>query len=118
MAPIAAPEQAPAGYDSLAPFYDQFTRGYAYEPWIGAIERRARRLGMTGSRALDLACGTGNSTVPLIARGNSVMGCDISEQMVREAQRKLPDHADSFVVADMRALPALGEFDLVVCLDD
>jgi hypothetical protein len=38
--------------------------------------------------------------------------------MVREAQRKLPDHADAFEVADMRSLPPIGPFDLVVCLDD
>ena len=117
MAATATLNTAP-GYDCLAPFYDDFTSAYAYEPWIAAIERRALALGLSGHRALDLACGTGKSTLPLLTRGYSVRGCDISEGMIREAQRKVPDLADAFSVADMRDLPDLGEFDLVLCLDD
>jgi SAM-dependent methyltransferase len=118
MAVIAPSDATVLGYDRLAPFYDQFTAGYAYEPWISAIERRAMLLGLGGRRALDIGCGTGNSTMPLVERGYSVCACDISEGMVSEAQRKFPDAGDSFFVADMRDLPPLGEFDLVLCLDD
>lgn len=118
MALIAPFDATVAGYDRLAPFYDQFTAGYAYEPWISAIERRAMQLGLEGKRALDIGCGTGNSTLPLLRRGYSVLACDISQGMVREAQRKAPDSAEAFFVADMRDLPSLGEFDLVLCLDD
>jgi SAM-dependent methyltransferase len=118
MAVIAPPDATITGYDRLAPFYDQFTAGYAYEPWISAIERQARLLGLDGRRALDIGCGTGNSTLPLIARGYSALACDISEGMIREAQRKAPDAAEAFFVADMRDLPPLGEFDLILCLDD
>jgi SAM-dependent methyltransferase len=111
-------DQAASAYDCIAPHYDDFTAGYAYEPWITPILERARSYGLRGRRALDLACGTGASSAPLTARGYSVLGCDISTGMVAEAQRKYPEHADSFFVADMRALPALGQFDLVLCLDD
>jgi SAM-dependent methyltransferase len=127
MAPITVFEQAEGkyeldqvatAYDRLAPFYDRFTADYEYERWVAAIEERAIGLGLAGYRALDLACGTGKSTFPLLTRGYSVTGCDISEEMIRQAQRKLPIHADAFSVADMRELPALGRFDLVLCLDD
>jgi SAM-dependent methyltransferase len=111
-------DQAAVAYEVLAPYYDDFTAGYAYEEWVAAIEERALRLGMGGRRALDLACGTGNSTGPLLARGYSVVGCDISKAMIDEARRKYPAHADVFRVADMRELPDLGQFDLVLCLDD
>jgi SAM-dependent methyltransferase len=111
-------EQVAEAYDCLAPWYDTFTAGYAYEPWMEAIEARAVALGLRGRRALDLACGTGNSTGLLLARGYSVVACDISSAMIAEAQAKFPQHAGRFLVADMRALPALGEFDLVLCLDD
>jgi SAM-dependent methyltransferase len=114
----STPDQTAAAYDCLAPHYDDFTAGYAYERWIAAIEDRASSLGLCGRRALDLGCGTGSSTAPLLSRGYSVVACDISPGMVREAQRKHPTHARSFVVADMRRLPDLGEFDLVLCLDD
>lgn len=118
MASIAATDAAALGYDCIAPFYDQFTAAYAYEPWIEAIEQRAFMHGLDGRRALDLACGTGESAFPLLSRGYAVCGCDISEEMIGQARQKLPEHADAFSVADMRDLPALGEFDLVLCLDD
>jgi SAM-dependent methyltransferase len=118
MTPVFAPDQAAAAYDRLAPYYDVFTAGYAYEPWVAAIERRAIALGLCGTRALDLACGTGNSTRQLLERGYDVLACDVSEQMLSQARRKFPKHADSFIWADMRELPALGAFDLVLCLDD
>jgi SAM-dependent methyltransferase len=111
-------DPAAAAYDGLAPYYDEFTTGYAHEAWVAGLIRQATELGLRGRRALDLACGTGKSTVPLLSRGYSVVACDISEGMVREARRKHPEHADAFRVADMRRLPALGEFDLVLCLDD
>jgi SAM-dependent methyltransferase len=115
---IAPPDHVAAGYDCLAPFYDQFTAGYAYEPWIARIEERAVGLGLRGRRALDIACGTGKSTEPLIARGYSVAACDISSKMLQQARHKLPAHAKAFFAADMRELPQIGEFDLVICLDD
>lgn len=111
-------DQAAGAYDALAPYYDQFTTGYAHDDWVAAIERHAIGLGLHGRRALDIACGTGKSTVPLLGRGYSVRACDVSSEMVAEAQRKFPHHAEAFVVADMRRLPRLGEFDLVLCLDD
>jgi SAM-dependent methyltransferase len=118
MSATLASEPAAAGYDRLAPFYDAFTTGYAHEQWISAIEERAVALGLRGRRALDIACGTGKSTLPLLARGYSVLACDISAGMLREARRKLPMHADAFFVADMRELPRVEEVDLVLCLDD
>ena len=118
MALIAPSDGTAVQYDCLAPFYDRFTAGYEYESWISAIEARAVLVGLKGARALDIACGTGNSTLPLVDRGYSVLACDISEEMIREARSKRPDQADTFFVADMRDLPSLGKFDLVLCLDD
>src|SRR5437763_493918 len=118
MALTQAQSPTAAGYDCLAPFYDRFTADYAYEAWIDAIEAQAIALGLRGWRALDLACGTGKSTLPLLERGYAVKACDISEGMVREARGKRPERADVFSVADMRDLPDLGQFDFVLCLDD
>jgi SAM-dependent methyltransferase len=118
MTTITLPGQALEAYDVLAPHYDVFTEDYAYDRWVAEIECRAAALGLRGRRALDLACGTGNSTAPLLSRGYSVLACDISSGMIEQARRKHPGHADAFEVADMRDLPELGEFDLVLCLDD
>jgi len=111
-------DQAAEAYDRLAPFYDSFTAGYAYDPWVAAIHLRVRALGAIGTRALDLACGTGTSTEQLIRRGYDVLGCDISDRMIEQAKRKFAEYAHAFHVADMRELPDLGEFDLILCLDD
>jgi SAM-dependent methyltransferase len=118
MTQITLSDPAAAGYNCLAPYYDRFTAGWQYERWIAAIEARAMALGLSGRRVLDLACGTGNSTGPLLNRGYLVTACDISDGMIDQARRNYPAHAAAFLVADMRELPELGEFDLVLCLDD
>lgn len=105
-------------YDRLAPHYDDFTTGYDHDRWIAELETRAHSLGQHGQRALDLACGTGKSTAPLFSRNYTVLACDISPEMIRIARRKFAAQRDAFFVADMRALPNLGELDLVLCLDD
>jgi SAM-dependent methyltransferase len=105
-------------YSTLAPFYDRFTADYAYDAWIAQIDERARALGVFGRRLLDVACGTGKSFGPQLARGYDVSACDLSEEMVELARGKFADRADDIFVADMRALPNEREFDLVTCLDD
>jgi ubiquinone/menaquinone biosynthesis C-methylase UbiE len=69
----------------------------AADPGIRAIYRDFRRA-LTGAAAarrmrprviVDLACGTGNTTVPWArARGRTVIGVDVSESMLRVARRK------------------------------
>jgi SAM-dependent methyltransferase len=112
-----SPDSAAAdAYDALAPAYDVLTADYCHEAWLHQIERLARQHGLRGHTLLDIACGTGKSFLPLAARGYEVTGCDISPRMVEAAQAKAPEA--SLLVADMRALPLLGQFDLATCLDD
>lgn len=111
-----AGELALDAYEALASSYDTFTADYEYDGWLTAIESWAVAAGLRGRRLLDVACGTGKSFLPMVARGYSVSACDISPTMVAEAQRKAP-HVD-VVVADMRALAFRSSFDLVTCLDD
>jgi SAM-dependent methyltransferase len=104
-------------YAVLAPAYDLLTARYQYPTWLAAIERLARRYGLAGRRVLDVGCGTGKSFMPLLERGFEVSACDISPEMVAEARRKAEGRAD-VRVADMRRLPVLGQFDLIICLND
>lgn len=114
----AAPATAsPArAYDELADVYDILTAAYGHNEWLEEIERRAERLGIRGRRVLDLACGTGKSFLPLLARGYEVAGIDISPRMAEIAQAKAP--SATIDVADMCELAKVGDFDLVTCLDD
>jgi len=81
-------------YDVLAPAYDLLTAGYAYRPWLAAIERLACDHGLAGRRALDVACGTGKSLEALLDLGYDAMGCDASAGMAAVARRKLAGRAE------------------------
>jgi SAM-dependent methyltransferase len=105
-------------YDALARVYDELTFDHDYDAWTLALEQLAGRHGMQGRRLLDLACGTGKSFMPFAQRGYAVTACDISTGMLERAGRKASGHGVRLLEADMRALPDLGEFDLVTCLDD
>src|SRR3954451_20267718 len=104
-------------YDLLAPAYDLLTKGYAYAPWLRAIDRLAREHGLSGRRALDVACGTGKSLEALLDLGYDAVGRDGSAGMAAIAQAKLGDRTVVHV-ADMCELPVYARFDLVTCLDD
>ncbi len=114
---MIAPDHAQATYDAFAPHYDAFTAHHDYEAWITTIEQLARRHGLSGTRLLDVACGTGKSIEPFVRRGYSAIGCDVSQPMLDVAAAKLGPHV-RLGRHDMRRLPRLGVFDLVCCLDD
>jgi SAM-dependent methyltransferase len=117
---VATFTQTPAldTFEAFAATYDVFTHDYDHELWLSRIVELAEAHGLHGRRALDVACGTGKSVVPLLARGFEVVGCDLSESMLAHAHDRLRGAAELHV-ADMRELPDdLGEFDLVTCLDD
>jgi ubiquinone/menaquinone biosynthesis C-methylase UbiE len=110
-------DHAERAYDALAPGYDDLTRGHDHAKWTKLLEARAREAGLEGCRLLDVACGTGNTIVPMLARRYEVTGVDISHAMLDLARAKTEDRA-RLVRADMRDLPRFGEFDLIWCLGD
>ena len=65
-----------------------------------------------GDRVLDLAAGTGTSSVPFAERGAFVVSCDFSLGMLGAGRRRRPDLA--FVAGDATRLPfADASFDAV-----
>jgi SAM-dependent methyltransferase len=65
-------------------------------------------------RILDVPCGFGRHAAALTALGYDVTGVELDLDVAAEARRRAPQAA--IVVADMRSLPPLGEFDAAVCL--
>lgn len=120
--PEAGPEPSPAleAYERLAPVYDLLTAGYDHPTWLDSLEALAREHGLRGRRLLDLACGTGKSFLPMLARGYEVSACDVSPTMVELAREKVSaaGAGAELFVADMRALPSIAPVDLITCLDD
>lgn len=108
---------AKSAYDAFASAYDDFTYLYKYEQWTRRLLDRAEEAGLGGKRLLDVACGTGLSFLPMLDRGFTVTGCDISPEMLARARAKVGDRVE-LEVADMRDLPSFGEFDLAWSLND
>ena len=119
---IATPEKvggdaAERTYEAMAPVYDDFTAHHDYDGWLADLLAALERHGLRGRRLLDVGCGTGKSFIPMLPRGWEVTGCDVSASMLELARKKAGDGV-RLAVADMRALPQLGEFDLIWSLDD
>jgi SAM-dependent methyltransferase len=104
-------------YDATAPVYDNLTAGHDYELWLGNLVPALERDGLRKGSLLDVCCGTGKSFLPMLARGWTVTGVDISEQMLERARAKAPTEVDLHCL-DARRLPVLGSFDLAWALDD
>jgi SAM-dependent methyltransferase len=104
-------------YDLLSDHYDELTEHHRYEEWFDQLMPALEEAGLSGNRLLDLGCGTGKSTMPLVARGWEATAVDVSPGMLRELERKAGGRVEVHE-ADIADLPTLGEFDLVLCLGE
>ena len=80
-------------YARLASVYDLMAgdpgiQAFYYE-WVDSLLAAIDRHGVRVRTLVDVACGTGNSTLPWLKQhGWTVVGVDRSEAMLREARRK------------------------------
>lgn len=91
-------------FDSIAARYDLTNEVLALgqtRVWRRAVARAVAP--RPGQRVLDVAAGTGSSTVPLAAAGADVVVCDFSFGMLRTGQRRHPELP--FTAADATRLP-------------
>lgn len=100
-------------------------RDVGYEMWADYVEEICRRHGLAPDTILDVACGTGNSTIPFAKRGYRLAGVDGSPSMLAVARAKAEAaRLDiEFAQQDMRSLQPWAltrgpAFDLVLCLYD
>jgi len=92
-----------------------------YAEWADYIDDvLTRHLGKERKNriVLDIACGTGNITIPLAKMGYDMIGVDISTDMLSQAQAKAPDLQILFLVQDMRELDLYGTVDAAICVCD
>lgn len=73
-----------------------------------------------GERILDLACGTGRHSLELVRHGFSVVGVEISPELVEIARKDAEQQGleATFIEGDLRELDFEGEFDIVLNLND
>jgi ubiquinone/menaquinone biosynthesis C-methylase UbiE len=104
-------------YSQLAEYYDHIYWWKDYGREVNFLVEIFEKYGVRVERILEVACGTGNHTKLLTARGYQVTGIDISEDVLRIARKKVR-HGATFIRGDMRNLDAVvdGEYDAVICL--
>lgn len=94
----------------MAPIYD------VVEVLVGHIRKNvASQSGLSeGARVLDMACGTGAQSIAFAKRGFSVVGVDLSPDMLARAKKKIrKDYDVTFLCQDASSVPfADSQFDL------
>jgi len=100
-------------------------RDVAYDMWADYVEEICERHGLEPRTVLDVACGTGSSTIPFASRGYRTAGVDASQAMldIAGAKAEATGLDIEFDLQDMRELTperlrAGPRFDLVICLYD
>jgi SAM-dependent methyltransferase len=85
----------------------------------GAEDFIARLPLPANARVLDVACGTGNTTIPLARRGMQVTGLDLAPNLLVQARARAAEEGVTaeFIEGDAEQLPfADGTFDAVVTM--
>ena len=107
------PEQVSAMFDAVASKYDRtndLLSFYQSRLWRRSLTKTVNPL--AGERVLDIAAGTGTSSMALKRDGVEVVAADFSKGMLEEGKRRYPQL--EFVFADAMNLPFKdGEFDVV-----
>jgi SAM-dependent methyltransferase len=102
---------------SVPEFYDRYLGPFMFDAFAEALAGRLPR--REGTRVLEVACGTGRVTGPLVRAlpaGGSLVATDLNESMLEHARRNVEDRRVRWQVADAAALPfEAASFDAVVC---
>lgn len=106
-----------SAYEFLSKKYDLFMSGVPYVEWAEfTVEMFNKHMRKKTALILDLACGTGNMTELLNAKGYELIGVDVSEEMLAVAKEKLPGVL--FINQDMTELELYGTVDAGICFCD
>ena len=118
-------------FTSLAPYYDELMAHVPYSAWVDYVLNICKRYKHSPRHVLDCACGTGNVTYELAARGFDVVGVDFSQEMIEVARHKSTfkkrlfskstfanTSAPTFIQSDLCEMNLDRKFDTVTCLYD
>jgi SAM-dependent methyltransferase len=108
-------------YATIAGLYDEMAAAPGlqafYREWRQSLREAARRHRVVIRTLVDLACGTGNTTIPWARRrGWTVVGVDSSSAMLDEARRK--SSAVRWYCQDLTRLRLAERADAVTCHGD
>ena len=106
-------------YNDFAEVYDKL-QDADYGRFVDYYERIFKTFGKQPSLVLDLACGTGNITIPMAKRGYDMIGLDLSCEMLNIARDKAAAEGENilFLNQDMCEMELYGTVDAIVCALD
>lgn len=108
-------------YTKFAAIYDGLMNSdINYNEWADYIENLFDLYGKNPKLVCDLACGTGNMTLPLSERGYDMIGVDRSSDMLAIAREKAQDMGQdvTFLCQDIKNLDLYGGCDAFLCMID
>lgn len=106
-------------YSDFAYIYDKLMRqDVDYEKWTDYIENIFDIYGINPKLVCDLACGTGNITIPLAKRGYDMTGVDISGDMLNIAREKAVGLDILFLNQSITRLDLYGTMGAFLCMID
>lgn len=106
-------------YGAFAEIYDSLMKpDFDYEKTADFIENIFITHDKNPDSVVDLACGTGNLTIPLARRGYDMIGIDKSADMLSVARGKCNDNKILFLNQDMTAPDLYGTTDAFLCMLD
>ena len=106
-------------YTDMAQVYDRLMhRDVDYEKYADYIENLFSMYDVNPDLICDLACGTGNITVPLARREYSMIGADISEDMLNIARDKSAGLDILYVNQSITSLDLYGSMGAFLCMID
>ena len=106
-------------YNDFAEVYDKL-QDIDYNAFVDYYERIFKKFGKQPKLVLDLACGTGNITIPMAKRGYDMIGLDLSCEMLNIARDKAAAEGLDilFLNQDMTEMELYGTVDAIVCALD
>lgn len=106
-------------YNDFAYIYDGLMhKDVNYEQWADYIENLFDKYNINPKLVCDLACGTGNITIPMAKRGYDMTGVDISQDMLNAAREKSQGEKILYLNQSITKLDLYGSMGAFLCMID
>lgn len=108
-------------YRALAPLYDRVMSHVDYQQWAAYLAGLISHFAPRPERVLELGCGTGNITYPLLHHlDTNFLATDVSTEMlaVARSKKRATDDRLRFEEMDFRNIRVDGSFDVVLLVYD